>query len=251
MYGFRPLEDRAVTRFYTATHIHLAMQRMHEADTALRDRIASQGEDQTVSFVELSGGNIIPCSPAKVLASNITTLKGHRRMLPIGFQTDFKVRLQKITDAVDGLLRKIKAYPKDGENPKPLKVDLDSVYTLIDLVSPTFTDFEPGYEDTWDPDEYKALVKHLVGNSDSIYLLVRVGRNIARFLDSGAGEFAHAPDNGKVDLAVAKQVAVDVPALILLRQNGEESLGWRGCPFWWPILLAPENTRTTLFAHNR
>ena len=29
MYGFRPLEDRAVTRFYTAVHIHRAMQRMH------------------------------------------------------------------------------------------------------------------------------------------------------------------------------------------------------------------------------
>ena len=34
MYGFRPLEDRAVTRFHTAVHIHRAMQRMHEADSA-------------------------------------------------------------------------------------------------------------------------------------------------------------------------------------------------------------------------
>ena len=38
MYGFRPLEDRAVTRFYTVPQIHRAMQRMHEADSALRDR---------------------------------------------------------------------------------------------------------------------------------------------------------------------------------------------------------------------
>jgi hypothetical protein len=251
MYGFRPLEDRAVTRFYTATHIHLAMQRMHEADSALRERIASQGEDQSVSFVELSGGNIIPCSPAKVLASNITTLKGHRRMLPIGFQTDYKVRLQKVTEAVDEKLRELKAYPKADETLKPIKVSFENVCTIIDLIAPTFAEFEAGYEDTWDREEYKALVKHLVGNSDSLYIVVRVGRNISRFLDAEAGDFTHAPDNGKVDLAIAKQVAVDVPALILLRQNGEEAFGWRGCPFWWPILLAPQNTRTTLFAHNR
>ena len=105
MYGFRPLEDRAVTRFYTAVHIHRAMQRMHEADSALRERIASQGDDQTVNFIELDGGNIVPCSPAKILASNITTLRGHRRILPVGFQTDYKTRLQAVTAAVDARLR--------------------------------------------------------------------------------------------------------------------------------------------------
>src|SRR5207249_4152730 len=52
MYGFRPIEDRAVTRFYTAPHIHRVMQRMHEADAALRDRIESSG-DKAVHFIEL------------------------------------------------------------------------------------------------------------------------------------------------------------------------------------------------------
>jgi hypothetical protein len=172
-------------------------------------------------------------------------------MLPIGFQTDYKVRLQKVTEAVDEKLRELKAYPKADETLKPIKVSFENVCTIIDLIAPTFAEFEAGYEDTWDREEYKALVKHLVGNSDSLYIVVRVGRNISRFLDAEAGDFTHAPDNGKVDLAIAKQVAVDVPALILLRQNGEEAFGWRGCPFWWPILLAPQNTRTTLFAHNR
>ena len=147
---------------------------------------------------------------------------------------------------------RLSAFAQVGETPKPIKVALEDVHEIIDLISPTFVpDFESGYEDTWAADEYKALVKHLVGNSDMIYVLVRVGRNISRFLDADGGEFTHAPDNGKLDLAVAKQVAIDVPALILLRQNGEETQGWRGCLFWWPVLLAPANTRTTLFAHNR
>ena len=36
MFGFRPIEDLAVTRFYTEPAIHDAMRRMHESDVALR-----------------------------------------------------------------------------------------------------------------------------------------------------------------------------------------------------------------------
>lgn len=251
MYGFRPLEDRAVTRFYTAVHIHRAMQRMHEADSALRERIASQGEDQTVNFIELSSGNIVPCSPAKVLASNITTLRQHRRILPMGFQTDYKTRLQGVTAAVDAKLSELISVPSDGDTPKPFEVAVDDVQSILDLVSETFSEFEPGYEDTWEVEEYKAIVRHLVGPSKMMYLLLRTGRNMSRFLDTDSGRFSHAPDNGKVDLAIAKKAAIDVPVLMMLRQNGLEKLGWRGCPFWWPVLLTPANTRTTLFAHNR
>ncbi len=85
MYGFRPLEDRAVTRFYTAPNIHRVMQRMHDADSALRDRIEAGGSDQLVHFIELdSNGRIVPCGNQKILASNITTLRAGRRILPVG-----------------------------------------------------------------------------------------------------------------------------------------------------------------------
>lgn len=36
MFGYRPVEDLAVTRFYTAPLIHEAMRRMHESDVAVR-----------------------------------------------------------------------------------------------------------------------------------------------------------------------------------------------------------------------
>jgi Z1 domain len=251
MYGFRPPEDRAITRFYTAMHIHRAMGRMHEADSALRERIASKGDDQTVNFIELHSGNIIPCSPAKVLASNITTIQGHRRILPIGFQTDYKIRLQSITNAVDAKLRKLGSFPNDGDAPPPYEIALDEACAVLDLISPTFTEFEPGYEDTWDVEEYKGILQHLVGKSNNMYVLLRTGRNISRFLNIDTNTFSHAPDNGKIDLDVAKKFARTVPVLMLLRQNGAEAQSWRGHPFWWPVILVQEQARTTLFAHSR
>ncbi|HNX71876.1 hypothetical protein [Rivihabitans pingtungensis] len=37
--------------------------------------------------------------------------------------------------------------------------------------------------------------------------------------------------------------------LILIRQNGSEENGWRGAPFYWPIISAQENAQTTIFSH--
>ena len=85
-----------------------------------------------------------------------------------------------------------------------------------------------------------------------MYVLVRTGRNITRVLtDTAHAEFADAPDTARTEGAIAKQFAQTVPVLMMIRQNGAEAQSWRGCPFWWPVILMPANTRTTLFAHNR
>lgn len=145
MYGFRPLEDRAVTRFYTAPHIYRAMQRMHEADSALRDRIETNGSDQSVHFIELdSNGQIVPCGNQKILASNITTLRASRRILPVGFQTDYKTRLLPITEGIDTLLKSAGPFPKDGEAPQPYEVSLELACSIIDRLGPSLVEFAPG-----------------------------------------------------------------------------------------------------------
>jgi len=254
MYGFRPLEDRTVTRFYTAVHIYRAMARMHDADSALRERIASSGEDQRVNFVELAGGNIVHCSPAKILASNITTLRAHRRVLPIGFQTDYATRLKSVTAAVDAKLRALNALPQDGEAPGPKEISLDDALSVLELINPTFSEFAPGYEDTWSLDEYKAILRHLTNEAkqQTVYLLVRTGRGLARTVASTShAEFSDAPDTTRTDSSVARNAAVKLPVLTLIRQNGSQLQGWRDCAFWWPVITTPANTRTTLFAHDR
>jgi hypothetical protein len=257
MYGFRPPEDCAVTRFYTSPHIRRAMERMHEADSALRDRIALNG-DQKVNFIELDpSGRIVPCSPAKILASNITTVQPHRRILPVGFQTDFKTRLLPITQRIDAKLKTLGPFPLEGENPDPYQVPLTDALEIIDLLGPTFIEFAPGYEDRWDPEEYKAILRQLSESSHDaalrgrVFLLVRTGRKLSRTVQSGShAEFSDAPDTTRSEGTIAKQFAQDLPVLMLIRQNGD-SPQWRDCPFWWPVVLPPANMRTTLFARAR
>jgi hypothetical protein len=50
-------------------------------------------------------------------------------------------------------------------------------------------------------------------------------------------------------MAVARQIAIDSPMLMLIRQNGLEENGWRGAPFYWPVIVAQQNIRTAIFAH--
>jgi len=42
----------------------------------------------------------------------------------------------------------------------------------------------------------------------------------------------------------------DIPALMLLRQNGDEGKGWRGLPFWWPVIVTPKSAVTSIFAND-
>lgn len=35
---------------------------------------------------------------------------------------------------------------------------------------------------------------------------------------------------------------------MLLRQNGDEAKGWRGLPFWWPVIVTPTSAATAIFA---
>lgn len=260
MYGFRPLEDRAVTRFYTARHIYRVMERMHESDTTLRDRIEKNQKDgvtEGVIFIDLDPhGSIIPCGRNKILASTFTTLRPHRRLLPVGFQTDYKTRLQAITDEIDRRLEVLRPLPVAGETPAAFDVAVDDLLPILDLIDRGFENpFEEGYEDRWDVDEYKAILRHLSqgaktpANRGRVFLLIRTGRNLNRLVGAGShAEFADSPEGSAKDIDVARQAAVDIPVLTLIRQNGAEDQNWRGCPFWWPVIMIPLNTRPTLFA---
>ena len=79
-----------------------------------------------------------------------------------------------------------------------------------------------------------------------VWCLVRTGRNIA--IKKSDGSFTDDVDTGKTDTEPARKIAVDIPALILIRQNGSTEKGWRGSPFWWPVLIAPQRTATMVFA---
>ena len=67
-------------------------------------------------------------------------------------------------------------------------------------------------------------------------------------MDGGRERFFNAPDTAHVEGVIARQTATDRPMLMLFRFDGSKDDMWGGSPFWWPVLMAPENTKTAIFA---
>jgi hypothetical protein len=252
MFGFRPIEDLSVTRFYTEPQIHDAMRRMHESDVALRETFEHEPGQKVVFIQRDERGQIIPCSPNKILVSNTTTLRPFKRILPIGFQTDSPGRIRQKTEDLDGFLDEL-APEESLENPFEIPVGVG--IELLKRVQPTILmDTDDGYDFDWDA--ASAALHHMSESTlndamrGSIWCLVRKDRNLSRFINVGTHPtYADAPDTTHVEGRLARQFATEIPMLMMFRQNGEEARGWRGAPFYWPVIWAPQNTRTTIFAH--
>lgn len=251
MFGYRPKKDLAVTRFYTTMDIYKTMKKIHEFDTALRAAFEKGTQDNGVVFIQKDiKDHIIPCSPNKILLSNTTTLKPFKRLLPIGFQTGYKSNIAKIVTEIDvDLSSKIK-----NDSEEPFLVDLNFAVQIIKKIASTLVFEEETYQ--WDLETFIACMEYLANSSiddqlcGKIWLIVRTGRNISRFKQSGYGKYEDSPDTPsgtRGELRVAREIAKTIPALILLRQNGLEENGWRGTPFWWPVLVVPGNAPTVVY----
>jgi hypothetical protein len=251
MYGPRSKDDLTVTRLYTSNRIYQAMKRMNDFDEALREAF-EKGLNKEVVFIRKDAKNlIIPCSPNKILLTNTVTLKPGKRHLPKGFQTDAKTKIAKIIEQIDKLIfsEKTQDFPKVIS---PYTVNFKEAEEIIRLIEKTLV-FDPGYE--WDLKAFLSNMEYLsfkaenVNQRGKIWFIVRANRNMSR--KRADGKFEDAPDTPKGEegeLKIARETAVNIPALILLRQNGKEEKGWRGHPFWWPVLVAPQNMHPVVFA---
>ncbi len=248
MFGFRPPEDLTVTRFYTEPTIYGAMRRMHDSDIALRESIAKNPSQPVVFIQRDPKGRIVPCSPNKILVSKTMTLAPFKRILPIGFQTDYKTRVAPIIATIDGIIarhRRAKA-PLDAFT-LPLEVATD----ILARLEPTLID-ELGYDFDWRAAsaalEHMSNASAITSQQGSVWCLVRTDRNANRFVEGLRQSFYDSPDTGQREGAIAREVAIDIPMLMLFRQNGDEEQGWRGTPFFWPVIVAPKNVKTAIFA---
>lgn len=252
MFGFRPIQDLTVTRFYTEPRIHEAMRRMHESDMALRESFERNPEQPVVFIQRDDQGRVIPCSPNKILVSNTTTLRPFKRILPVGFQTDYAVRVRPAIAEIDRLLDE--AAPEAGFD-SPFEIPLLLALDLLTRIESTLImETEEGYEFDWLA--ARAALVHLSNGSARptsrgyVWCLVRHDRNISRRVSFGShAVYTDAPDTTRTEGAVARQVAIDTPMLMLLRQNGHEAQDWRGTPFYWPVIWAQQNVRTAIFSH--
>jgi len=248
MYGFRSLEDIAVTRFYTTVDIHTAMKRMQESDVALRRRLEQGDEDPSVICIQIAADrSIMPCNPNKILLSQVTTLRPYKRLLPVGFQSGYRTHIAGAIGEIDGL---IAGYQGDGDPNAPFLMPLQDVVSILRRIFSTLVFEEAGYPSNID--EMIGALTHLSQESKNeaerghVWVFWRGDREINRF--KANGRFSNAPDT-PVPGRAARDVAIDTPALMLLRQIGRAEDNWRGTPFYWPVLLTPLHTKTALFAN--
>jgi hypothetical protein len=246
MYGARSTADLAVTRFYAPQHVYQIMRRIHEFDGALRGAFESGAHDQGVYFIQKDAADrLIPCSPNKLLFSDVVSIRPGRRLVLSGFQTlarsSFPARKN-----LSELDKRVEKFTKSSED--TVLIDVDEAKELLELA---YANLE--FDDTTDDDRQAHIValQHLSSIckrpdlKGKAWLLAAKDRNVARYREEG--RFSNAPDTKQQkDSALAR--AQEIPVLMLLRQNGEEARGWRGLPFWWPVILTPRAAATVIFA---
>ena len=245
MYGARPRVDLAVTRFYTTAHIHQIMKRIYEFDTALRAAIEDGEHQNGVYFLRADEhGRVKPCSPNKILVSDIVTMRANKRMLPIGFLPDVKTRIAGRVAELDQIIRSFEATP---EHPK--LVDIATAAKVLELIDTTYLWPDDDYR--WDFAAHIAGLAHLsthaqTKNSGKVWIVAREGGDIKRIREDDE-RYSNAPESPQ-ERDLAKRLAADAPVLLLLRQNGDRDKGWSGTPFWWPVIMPPSQTKATIFA---
>ncbi len=249
MYGYRPMKDMAVTRFYTEQSIYNAMRRMHESDVALREEIEKNPEQSVVFIQGSTSGAVVPCSPNKILLTETTTLKRHKRILPVGFQTNYKSYTKPVTDKLDAALESIRP---EGPGKEPFKITREVAHDILNRIEPTINmSEEEGYAFNWK--SMHSAIDYMAGLSsdqDSIWCLWLADRNNNRLAGAGSHtKYVATPDTASSEGAIAKQTCTDSPMLMLFRQNGLEEQGWKGAPFYWPLLYASGNVPTTIYAN--
>jgi hypothetical protein len=245
MYGVRPMTDLAVTRFYAPLHVYQVMRKIHMFDAALREAFESGAHERGVYFIQKDAKNaLVPCSPNKLLLSNVSSIRPGRRLLPVGFQTVPRSRGAKPLATLD---REVDAMLGE-EVDKPVLVDVAQASALLELA---YDNLE--FDDLEDDERraHIAALEHLsrtskdVKNRGKVWLFGAKDRRVARYREEG--RYSNAPDT-KQQTDLAHSLAADIPVLMLLRQEGAESQGWRGLPFWWPVIVTPRSAATAIFS---
>jgi hypothetical protein len=181
------------------------------------------------------------------MLSNITTLKPYKRLLPLGFQTDFKTKIKKEIDELDEEILNFQKEPGSEYSIIPIEQAL----LILDKIDRTFIFKEEGYKR--EIKSHKASLEYLSKNSinpslkGKCFCLMRNDRDISR-IKPKEQTFSYTPDNPELDQRPAKELAIDIPVILFIRENGKVEDGWKGFPFWWPVILTPKNTPTVIFA---
>ncbi|MEG0722285.1 MAG: hypothetical protein RR446_11140, partial [Lachnospiraceae bacterium] len=95
-------------------------------------------------------------------------------------------------------------------------------------------------------DKMISILRYLSKQSGQCNIIVRRNRNMTKYTKDGI-RYIDSPDNGQDERKLAREIAIDMPCLILLHQTGEDEC-WKGREFWWPLLTVPQNAPKTIYA---
>jgi hypothetical protein len=244
MYGNRPRPDLAVTRFYTTAHNYMALRAINALDSALRHALETGAHDRGVAFVVKDDANrVIPCAPNKILASDIVALRPGGAYLPVGFRTKARTNMMPIMQKLDRIIPTAQL-----EGGAVAKIKTETAIEIISLIEQCF-EFEPGYGFDWEACraaiEYFSKIAPPPEDKGECVIVGGTGRKLS--WKRAEGRFSDAPHTMQ-DRATIRKIIGHQPILVLSRQDGREEEGWRGTPFWWPVLFAPARAAPSVFA---
>ncbi|MBC5626632.1 hypothetical protein H8S10_14360 [Clostridium sp. NSJ-49] len=238
MYGYRSKEDLAVTRFYTTNEIYSRMSKINDFDAKLREDFEQGNLDKGVIFISKDEkGRVIPCSPQKILISNTQILKPGKTTTIVGFQTGYISNIKKYLKEIDNIIIKNNINNKlDGE----FKVSKDDAIRIIKLIYKTI---ELENSTCIDENAFVSLINYL--STDYVNIYCRTNRNMARKRRTRSS-FSDTPYSGTTDLKISKNMAINEPTLMLLKQNSSDP-EWKSPEFYWPVLVVQENVDTAVY----
>lgn len=250
MYGYRK-NELPVTRFYASAPLRLAMEKMEEFDSFLRDCVQNAG-DQSIQFIRRSDdGTIIPCSPNSIRVSRTETVRGGKRFLPVGFQTraGHSLAVRRAYAEVEAAIVRLGGFEREA----PELITFDQFEDLLRTIQETM-EF-PDETRVFDWDSALMVMRHLSNQTSNlerkgkVLLWAAKDRNVRRV----AGAESHAvyvetPDSAKTEGELARKYATETPIVFLLGQRGDKDRGWSGDPFFWPVLRAQQRALTAIYA---
>ena len=259
MYGARKMDDMAVTRFHTTNLLHDRLRRINDMDDALRaqfEKDIDAGRDpehelKKVFVCRDAKRRIVPCAPSRLLIASISSILPQSRHLPVGFQTDCQTNIHGIISGIDNDVLGSPGYKNCDEN-GIFKIDRDLAVDILRRIRRTYIynrpeDNNKGLE--WDVEAMISVLDWALDGKRNLYCLRRENREMSRLRRDNGG-FVDAPDDGHTDLAPARAKAIDLPLLMLIRENGAKEKGWRDAPFYWPVLLVQQNVRPAVYGNS-
>lgn len=245
MFGYREEELLAITRFYTTKKIYESMVKITQIDVALREDIENKRFEDGLCFIERKGdtpqtAKIVPCSPSKISVSNVVYLKPSSRILPVGFLPKSKAISDKVVKEVNSIIDSI--MPRDQKEASVISIEVAE-----ELIEKVYSCLSPD-EDTSrfvTSDRMISILRYVSKQKDKCNLIVRRNRDMPKY--KSGNRYIDAPENGRDEGRMEREIAVDIPSLTLLHQRGNLKC-WKDREFWWPVLTLPKNTSKTIYA---